>query len=249
MNTIDSLEKFGLTSHESRVYTTLLSLGEGTAYAIAKKSGMKRPTVYGVLEVLREKELVLLVPNAKKQVYAPKDPQKLVDETVRNAQQQIDEAHDLLPKLLALNRGSQKPNVLYFDGKEGVQQAFEYSDKKIIEEGSLVGLYAYSPEEAHWKYKDLVHASYRHIGEKGVMLRGIIPHGKGGTDLKKFIDDHGLPWEVRFLPLEKYSSKISIEVAGDLTRIISRHGSKVLLIENVDIAETLTQVFELVWTC
>ncbi len=55
---ISQLELLGLTQKEALVYYALLLLKKGTALSIAKASGLKRPTVYLVLESLVKKKLV-----------------------------------------------------------------------------------------------------------------------------------------------------------------------------------------------
>ena len=62
---ISQLVKVGLNEKESRVYLALLELGSGTAYAVAKKAGIKRPTAYIVLDELRKRGLVLKIPKSK----------------------------------------------------------------------------------------------------------------------------------------------------------------------------------------
>ena len=57
MNIIKNLQSLGFSEKESKVYFTLLKIGPSTAYKIAKQSGLKRPTVYIILEELRKKDL------------------------------------------------------------------------------------------------------------------------------------------------------------------------------------------------
>ena len=52
------LEAFGLTEKESRVYLALLELGEAGIGEIAKKSAIKRTTLYDVVENLKKSGLV-----------------------------------------------------------------------------------------------------------------------------------------------------------------------------------------------
>ena len=55
MDIQEALRNFGLNDKEARVYVALLELGQTTAYAIAERSGLKRPTVYVILDDLRQK--------------------------------------------------------------------------------------------------------------------------------------------------------------------------------------------------
>ncbi len=72
------IEKFGLSKTASNVYLSLLTLGKGTADAIAKHAGTYKPNVYQALDRLIEKGLVTSVIEGKKTVYIPTNPQKLL---------------------------------------------------------------------------------------------------------------------------------------------------------------------------
>ena len=67
MDMKQALKTIGLSDKESAVYMALLQLGQATAYAVAVKSGLKKPTTYIILDELIEKGLVLKVPQMKTQ--------------------------------------------------------------------------------------------------------------------------------------------------------------------------------------
>ena len=48
------LENLGLSEKEAEIYLALLELGTGTVVEVAKKSGVKRPTAYLVLDELKK---------------------------------------------------------------------------------------------------------------------------------------------------------------------------------------------------
>ncbi len=55
---VDGLMKLGLTDKEAAVYAAVLKMKKGTALSVAEAAGIKRPTVYSVLESLHTKRLV-----------------------------------------------------------------------------------------------------------------------------------------------------------------------------------------------
>ena len=55
------LTELNLTPREASVYTALLELGEGTPITLARKTGLKRTTIYLDLESLRQKQLAGLI--------------------------------------------------------------------------------------------------------------------------------------------------------------------------------------------
>ncbi len=119
---IPELEKLGLSEGESSAYLAALELGQASAERIAKKSRSKRTTVYGHIESLREKGLLKLTREGKKNVYRAEEPQKLVE----LAQEHTKIAESLLPALVAMSGiGDKKPRVLYFEGNEGMRNLYK----------------------------------------------------------------------------------------------------------------------------
>jgi sugar-specific transcriptional regulator TrmB len=113
MSLEESLTQLNLNDREAKIYTALLELGQATPLQLAKKTGLKRPTVYLDLESLRRKRLAGLAPSGKRLAYAAEPPERLV----RGAHEMQKVAQDVLPLLKAIeNRAGTKPLVrLYTD--------------------------------------------------------------------------------------------------------------------------------------
>ena len=77
---LNLLHDLGMTDKEARIYLALYEIGRATAYTIAQRSGIKRPTVHVTLDQLRAKGLVLEVPNKKRHLFIVKDPNELIEE-------------------------------------------------------------------------------------------------------------------------------------------------------------------------
>lgn len=52
----ETLEQLGMHEKKAEVYLACLELGNATAYLIAKKVGLKRPTVYDIANQLMREE-------------------------------------------------------------------------------------------------------------------------------------------------------------------------------------------------
>ncbi len=101
------LINLGLNEKQAKVYLALLQLGSGSVPSISVKSGVKRPTTYLILEELRRKELVILVPTTTK-IYTAKSPQILLEEQ----SEKESEIRQKMPELLAIyNTKKEKPKV------------------------------------------------------------------------------------------------------------------------------------------
>ncbi|MDO8743262.1 MAG: helix-turn-helix domain-containing protein [Candidatus Azambacteria bacterium] len=237
----DALRGLGLNNKEAAVYRALLELGQTTAYQVAEKSGLKRPTVYIVLDDLRMKGLVLKIPHAKKQLFTAKPP----DELFAEAEERLRQAKHALPELLAMISSASKPKTLYFEGISGISEILAYGTKKFPQE-EVVGFYAHTadvPEElldvfAQWNDK---------MRALGIHVRGIVPEH---ASLKEFREtDAAYGREMRVVPYDVYSANVSIDMGNEFVRLLDFKNLQGVVIENADIARTMKQIFEMVWKC
>lgn len=115
------LEYFALTKLEAKVYLASLQVGRGTAYEIAKKAGIKRPTGYVLASGLVSKGLMTSQEEKGKTWYAPTPPTRLIE--MWKGRLAVLEA--TIPDLNALYRvGTEKPFVQTFEGKIGVDAVY-----------------------------------------------------------------------------------------------------------------------------
>lgn len=235
----EALSNFGLNEKEAKVYVALLELGQTTAYAIAGRGGLKRPTVYVVLDELRQKGLVLKIPHAKKQLFTAKSPEEFFRET----EERINTSRHILPELLALTSGAKKPKTLYFEGIEGMKQVSQYGMDEMRGK-EMLAFYAEAthatPEliEIFDKYNDRL----RHNNTK---VRAIAP---SHPNLKRWREtDKEYDRVIKIVPCSTYSAQNSIEVGESFVRILAFKDMHGIIIENAAIAETMRQIFEMVW--
>ncbi len=237
----EALQTIGLTDKQTAVYLALLQLGRGSAYSIALKSGLKKPTTYVILDELIEKGLASRVPRVKKQLYIPHSPQ----DVFASAEDKFARAKEKLPELLALTRGEPtKVSTLYYEGIEGVKQLLEYG----LKDGAgkeLVGFYATDmnadPELVRYFKNEWVAS----IKKNNIQQRVIAP---AHDSLKDYRDmDAGINRTVKTVPYEQYSSEVAIDVVGDVVRIQDYKNLQGVAIENADVAKTVREIFEMVW--
>lgn len=116
MNLIEQLERLDLKGRQAKVYLALLQLGSASAIEIAKYTKLKHPTVYDVLDLLREKQLVCETLSGRRRLFSPENPARLAE--IENRRKEALDA--VLPDLHALYRGGEKrPRVHYYEGAEG----------------------------------------------------------------------------------------------------------------------------------
>lgn len=239
MNIQESLKNLGLNDKQAKVYVALLELGQVTAYAIAERCGIKRPTVYVVLDELRQKGLVLKIPHIKKQLWSAKSP----DEFLEEVEERLRLARRALPELLAMTSGANKPKTLYFEGERGVKDFLDYGLDKMSGK-EFVGFYAHA-ENISKELLDMVNEYNSKLKREHIGLRGIAPEH---TTLKYYRDrDKEYSRNMKIVSYKTYSSNISVDVGPTFVRIFAPKDMQGVIIENPDIARTMKQIFEMVW--
>lgn len=131
MEILETLQNVGLGQKEASVYLALLELGTADVGDIAKKAEIKRPTAYLILDDLKKKGLVTIVPKAKVILYTAESPEKLM----QDLQKKQELVKRYLPNLLALHNAKiNKPQVLLFEGREGVGKVYDkiFSSSEVL---------------------------------------------------------------------------------------------------------------------
>ena len=242
MDMIHIFEALGLREKEAKIYLALLSLGESGAYRLAKKTGLKRPTAYVIVQELIEKGYIYEAPESRPQRYVARPPELLMD----RMEERLEEAKSALPQLKALQKkGDTKLSALYFEGIRGLREALWYKLDEF-EGKELVGFYAKAPDVDKATH-ELFDEWATETAKRGVVIRGFAPDDLSleryrSLD-KKFLRD------MHLIPHNEYSSEISIDVMGDITRLIDINGDQhqAIVIENPRFATAVKQIFEIMW--
>ncbi len=131
MEIAEVLNQIGLDNKQAAVYLALLELGTAAVQSIAQKAQLKRPTTYLILDELKAKGLVSMVPRVNKILYTAESPEKLSSELYKK--QELMKRY--LPNLLALHNAKvNKPQVLLFEGKEGIEKVYDkiFSSPEVL---------------------------------------------------------------------------------------------------------------------
>ncbi len=241
MEKVEALTNLGLSEKEAKVYLALLELGQASAYKVSQKSGIKKPTTYVLLDELRQKELVVKAPGERTQMFIARSP----EEFFANTKYRVNTATEMLPEILSLMHKQNKVRTMYFEGLSGLKQALWYKMKENAGK-ELIGFYAFAPNVSKETY-DLTWKWAEHMNKLNITMRGFVPKHEGLADYRKA--DKKFHREMRVLPYEIYSSETSIDVIGNLVRIIdlSKDSLQVVIIENIRTAKMIRQIFEMMW--
>jgi len=240
---VAQLKKLNLSEKEARIYLTLLELGPSTPYRIAKKAHLKRPTAYVIAEGLVEKGLLVQVISEKKKTYVARSPESYV----ADIEKRVAEAKKVLPELMAVQRKtSEQPNLLYFEGLEGMRQAYDYR-LKDFHNTEIVG-FAARVDDFSNELLEQVSLPWNSYREKhNIKLRVFTTDDKKLTAFKDFFANKK-ELVAKFLPENLYNSDSTIEIFGWGIRIVMVKNMQAIIVESTKLSATFRQIFDLLWS-
>jgi predicted DNA-binding transcriptional regulator len=237
---VNALIALGLTDKEARIYLALYKIGKATSYEVAKEAGIKRPTVYVLMEELRKRGLVLIVPHVKNQVFIAKDPHEFINEYQEDLNRN---ARDLLASLPTMSRPVGETNIIVFKGQGSLVQGLSYGLHRAKEKT----IYAfYAPVGKNMKVRDEYFEHSEHVHKLGMKVKCIMPSNTHDEAFRE--DDKKYGFETKKINHKLFSPNVSVEICGDVVKMIMHKQKQVIVMEEKGMAEFYKQVFELLWT-
>lgn len=234
-----TLEEFGLDKNEANVYLELLQLGPSPVLQIARRTGLKRPTVYLILDRLIERGLAVVVPQEKKKLFLALPPARLVEDFERRTRL----IEGILPELSALYRTKTlKPAIQFFESHEGMMSVYrDITERSDIKEVLTFFSFEAIPKEFDENYELFL----KLLKTRKVICRDIIstnsPRHFYLEQTKRLPNYHA-----RLAPPEcKFMSDTIIY--GNKIAILSFKKRFALIIESDDVAHSFRSLFELAW--
>ena len=241
-----------MTNSEAKIYIALVSLGPQPANVIARKAGIKRPTVYSILKGLQKKSLVSFCIKNGMKYFAVGDMNKLL-EYVERKKTLIDHHRDfvidILPKMEQMkSHFFAPPKVHYFEGIEGIKTVLNYSLKS---KGPIFSITAVEK----WLNSDLMNFvdQYENVRlfEKKIPSRSLERDTQVARKfLKGYYDEASNKlMEVRFIKGRNQLFDNIVNIYDDKVAIMSpdRGFEFAVLIESKEFASTQRSIFELAW--
>lgn len=237
-----NIKDLGLSEKQAKIYLALLELGMSSAHSVARRSQLKRPTTYVILDELIGLGIASLIPRSKKKLYRALHPQILIDKRKKDVQR----AEKALPEIEALMRSQglrEKPTVLFYEGVDGMNEVLNYKLEEF-EGKELPAFFATSREEVQEMFGYFDNRNNR-LRDLGVKIRGIGPDDPVLEYYREKDDEYER--DMKILPKDAYSSEVAIEIGKTHTKIYDLDNLQGLIIENPAIAKTMREIFELVW--
>jgi sugar-specific transcriptional regulator TrmB len=237
-NIINLLNKIGLTQDQADVYLAALELGQASMQDLARKSGVKRTSIYNFIQSLIEKQLITTSRKRKRLVYSAVHPNQLLE----IEKSRLAELDRTLPELLAIyNKSATKPKVTFYEGVAGIKEVLldmlkekqsvsAFSDYKQM--AATLGDYyfdVFPPERAR----------------RGIVSRNIVPDTEKARQLAK--TDAKYNRETRFLKVPDLKTEINIYSNKVALNSYNSNPPFSVIIEDQNIAETLRTVWSQLW--
>ncbi len=234
------LQQLNFDEKEADVYLALLELGEANIEQIAKKSGVKRTTVYHVIEALKEKGYIEMSKIGKKTLYYALSPKKIGEKL--EEKKLIFEK--IMPGLLSItNDIEKKPKIRYYEGKEGIREIYKdtlkYHNQEMLV-WTTEDILEYFDVDWLWDY----YVEKR--VENKIWQRTIAPDIEYAHEIKGLDKKHLR--NMRLCSKEQFPMYVDVTLyGGRYVGIMSFKDGLGLIIESEGIYKTLKSIFEMNW--
>jgi sugar-specific transcriptional regulator TrmB len=230
-----ALQKLGLSETESKIYLTLLKIGESTAVQIAKKTTIHRRTIYDNLNLLIKKGLVNYIEKNKIKYYNASNP-KAFDFILEEKQ---DILSKIMPSLVSSYEETKKAlEISVYEDVSGMKSLIEEINESKSEicwigaGGFIFDLFGYSKNLLMKKLQSL-------------KIRMIHPDNKKFRNWKKELKNAS----IRTLSKNSITSTLAFGVIEDkvIFGTIEDKNCTIIRIKSKEFAKGFKNYFEIMW--
>lgn len=238
------LMDLGFDDKEARVYLALLELGPSTAAQIARRAAINRTTSYDILESLAVNGLVNFIGETKVRKYAAESPKKVVSflqSKIRMAERRLKTANEILPQLLSIYNTKEKPKVKFYEGTEGMKEAFEdtlTAEKEILAYAVGADMFGALGEKYFREY-------FKKRVARKISVRVIAPDDEESRAIAA--NDEREMRISALIPKDKYYFSVETDIYNNKIMVASWKEKFAIIIESQEIASAQRKIFELAW--
>lgn len=237
MNLQQTLKEYGLNNKEAKVYLAILALGAASITEISKKAGLKRPTVYLMIDNLIQKNLLIKTPQGKKVYYKAGNPEKLIQD-LEEKKQKISVIVPYL-KFLYLKH-SKKPGIRFYEGRDKILQVQE----EIFRAKEIWAMFSVDNFLKVFREADSRHC-FRLLIRHGGFIYDLLEDTKKAREFSRIKYRFGVS-EVKFLP-PKIKLATDLLVYEDKVALISFENLTTTIIEDPSISQMQKMMLQFIW--
>lgn len=238
METQETLQEYGLSEKEAKIYLAALSLGAASITQLSKKAGLKRPTVYLVIDELLRKSLLITVPQGKKIYYKAEKPKELI----KRLEERKKRIEEILPELKSLyTKSSKQPRIRFYEGKNKLYRMYE----EIFRSKEIWAMFSVDRFLNIFTEKDNEHF-FRILIRQGGIIYDMLEHtNKKAQEFARAKYRKG-SGEIKFLPKD-FKLSTDILVFNNKVAIISFPNVMGVIIEDENTAKTHKAILQFIW--
>lgn len=239
------LQDFGLTHNQIRIYNAMTESPAQGASTLSRKTGIKRLSVYSILNSLKEKGFITTFKKNNVTHYSALDPEALLtmcEEKITREKKTRNDLEEWLKQIKNKKACPQKkrPQVKFYEGIEGMKKAYE---ETLNAKEDILAYACVDEFEKH--LKDFFPAYYRMRTERGIGVKCITPKTpRAEIERKKDAQEMRL---TAFIPPDEYYFVPEINIYDDKLLIISFEEKMGIVIESEEIAKAMKKIFQLSW--
>lgn len=243
----ETLIKIGLSPEEAEVYLDLLEHGAESASVVASHTSVKRTYVYQVVKNLISRGLARELKEGKATKFEPSSPDvllSLVEQKKSEANQAQILIENTLNELKTKYRAIEsKPIIQSFEGINGLKRVY----KDILEEKGDILLLRSIYDESKPDLAKTVSEQIKNQILRGIHVRTITPLVDSTQetflkhDKERLVERHITHKQELSLPAQIIVYKTKVAIISLKKEIVAT------LIDNKDIADTFSVMFEFMW--
>ncbi|MDP9249078.1 MAG: BlaI/MecI/CopY family transcriptional regulator [bacterium] len=237
---LNILKNIGLEQKEASVYLASLSLGPTSILRLARACDIKRTTIYGIVENLKQKGLISIEQKGLKHIYTPENPEKL--ELMLESRQS--EFKNVLPEFLGLYKLKGEESVIkYYTGISKMQAIYRDSLKEIRPHEDYLVI---ANQEKWYNLDPKFAVSY--IEERAkldIKTRLLFQDSKIAREHKKF--EKNFNQKSKILPIGTPLNVDTILLPKKMVVLELTPPYMTVVIENKSIVELHREMFEIIW--
>ena len=234
---VSALQQVGLNEKQAKIYLACLELGKTSIKEIARKSEVKRTTIYDVIDEMIKEGIIKTASEGKKKRFLAVNPKelKIIIKQRENLLEQI------LPKLASIDNVSKtKSGIYFYEGTDGMKIVLA---QVLNEAKEILG---FSSAEDHFANLGNYWPNFlKNRIKKKIPVKTILKDSLKAQERKK-IGRQELR-EVKISP-KSYDHHSLIMIWGDKIAMFSfKKEMMAIVIESKELAQSQRSMFYLIW--
>lgn len=241
-NLLITLQNYGFSEKEAKVYLTVLELGTSIASTIARRSEIKRVTVYTILDDLKRKWIANETTKDDVKFYSVISP----DILLKQLEQKFESFKEKVPELLALaEKFGNKTRIQFFEGLEGMKKVYA---ELLTSKDHSIRSFLWS-HEAHPVLRDYLNEHFVPQRVKYKIKAKVICCESEDNKSYHKVNKKNLI-EVKFIKDDIFKLSCGIDIyAGNKVSIVlfSKEEMSGLIVTSKRFHDTLASIFDFIW--